>query len=311
MTTTTQTKTFTTWQNAFQTHIAATYEGHTLKAIEQHTRVLAAWYQQAFQREFDPFTLTNYALKLYRTESLKTVLANTWNARRWALNILINWLGKPELMEGITDMESGAVSTKHRALTLVEYRWLNDAMEANILSAKTDEKRRLAIRDRALVTVMLQAGCRVAEATDLNWEDITINERSGEAIIRSGKGAKQRVVQLNKYVRAALKAWHEATPNAAAGAIFQGANGNERLTTRTAQRIVEELARQINVPDLTCHWLRYTAAKMCERHNHERGLSRSEVVRLCQLMLGHYSYDQTDRYLRSGTEERQSAMDWE
>jgi len=305
-----QLTTLTTWQEAFEAHIQANYQGHTLKAIQQHIRVLAAWYQDQFQREFDPFTLTNYALKLYRSDSIQTRLANTWNARRWALNILINWLGKPELMQDIDEMESGAVSTKHRALTPLEYRWLNDRLEANINAARTDEKRRLAIRDRALVSVMLQAGARVGEVTVIHWSDITINERSGELIIRSGKGAKQRVVQLNKYARAALSAWHEVCGNATATAIFQGA-GTETLSTRTAQRIVEELGRQINVEDLTCHWLRYTAAKMCERHNSQRGLSRSEVVRLCQLMLGHYSYDQTDKYLRSGTEERQSAMDWE
>lgn len=300
----------TAWQASFTDHIAVRYEGKTLSTLQQHIRHFSAWYAQAFQREIDPQTLTNYALKLYRSDSEKKVAVNTWNGRRWALGILAAWLERPEILEGVELMEQQEASSKHRALTQVEYRWLNDALEANIDAAKTDEKHRLALRDRALVHTMLHCLTRVFEATALRWEDIIINDRSGEMIIRRGKGAKRRIVQMNKHIRASFLAWKDICGNPTSGPVFPG-DGVETLTTRTAQRIAKDLAIQINVPDLTCHWLRYTGAKTMERHNHERGLHRSEVVRLVQNALGHSTWEMTDRYLRSGIEERQSAMDWE
>lgn len=307
----------TPWQISEETnfiaHIEANYNNAlTISAIYQHTRVLARWYEEAFKRPFVPAALTGYALETFQHHSLniEKVTANTWNARYWAIDILCKWLGMPDLINSIEMKNTGIASAKHRALTPVEYRRLNDQMEADIRAAKTDTARMLALRNRALVCLMLQAGLRVFEAVATTRQDITLGERSGEIIVRNGKGAKQRIVQANKHLRSALNAWHEENQNTTATAIFQGANGKP-ITTRTAQRIVQDLTQRIGSPDLTCHCLRYTAAKMCERHNHERGLSRSEVVRLCQNMLGHSTYDQTDTYLKSGIEERQSAMDWE
>ena len=303
-------QTLLTWQDAFEAHIVATYNGNTLKAIRQHVRQFEAWYTQAFQRDLDPAALTNYALSLYRAESVAQVQPATWNARLWAITILLNWLGIQHLLEGIEQMQSAGTSAKHRALTPLEYRRLNDALEASIHAARTEEQRRRAIRDRALISLMLQTGARVGEAVRVRWEDVTIGERSGELNIRRGKGGKQRTVQLNKHIRAALSAWRDEHTAPAAGFIFER-DAQNHITERTAQRLISDLGTAIGTPGITCHWLRYTAAKLCERHNHERGLNRSEVVRLVQSMLGHTSYDTTDRYLKSGIEERQSAMDWE
>jgi len=313
-----QLSTITPWRLSQETnfiaHIEANFDNtKTINAIYQHIRVLARWYENAFQRPFEPAALTGYALETFQHHSLniEKVTANTWNARYWAIDILCKWLSMPDLIESIGMKNAGAASARYRALTPVEYRRLNDLMEADIRAAKTDTAKNLALRNRALICLMLQAGMRVFEAVAPTWADLTINERSGEIIIRNGKGAKQRVVQVNKHLRTALSAWKsELAPNSATTAIFKGANG-KTITTRTAQRIVEDLAQRIGAPDITCHCLRYAAAKMCERHNSDRGLSRSEVVRLVQNMLGHSTYDMTDRYLKSGVEERQSAMDWE
>ncbi|MFW5720609.1 MAG: tyrosine-type recombinase/integrase [Candidatus Dojkabacteria bacterium] len=53
-------------------------------------------------------------------------------------------------------------------------------------------------RDYALVVLMAYTGVRISEALDVKLSDF--NLQSGECIIRSGKGAKQRIVPLNNRV---------------------------------------------------------------------------------------------------------------
>ncbi|WP_088554049.1 tyrosine-type recombinase/integrase, partial [Calderihabitans maritimus] len=63
------------------------------------------------------------------------------------------------------------------------------------------------VRDIALVTLLLHTGLRVSEVCALTLEDITLRERSGVVVVRSGKGSKRREVPLNATARKALKNW--------------------------------------------------------------------------------------------------------
>lgn len=53
-------------------------------------------------------------------------------------------------------------------------------------------------RDYALVTLLAYTGLRISEALDIKMDDF--NLQSGECIVRSGKGGKQRIVPLNEKV---------------------------------------------------------------------------------------------------------------
>jgi hypothetical protein len=78
--------------------------------------------------------------------------------------------------------------------------------------------------------------------------------------VRYGKGDKERRVQLHKEARRALRLWRDVRPASASVNLFG-------VSKRTLQRNVEQLGAQIGVPDLTCHWLRYTFAKRLEKNN--------------------------------------------
>ena len=54
-----------------------------------------------------------------------------------------------------------------------------------------------AVRNYAVVQVLLQTGMRLDECSQLTLADIEFGERSGRATIRSGKGNKARTVPLN------------------------------------------------------------------------------------------------------------------
>jgi integrase/recombinase XerD len=294
----------TTWQDAFTAHIEKTYHNENTAALaNQHINVFVRWYEAAFNETFNPSLLTNYALVMYRNHSLKVakVEASTWNSRHWSLNIFCAWLGSPELMQGIEQQGGEIISEKHRALDQNEYHHLIQHCQREIRAEVTQFGNWTAVRDYALVMVMLSAGLRVAECAALDTDDIIIGERSGTIIVRNGKGSKQRKVAIERNIlRPALRAWNEHRANATAMALFINARG-ERLTTRTIQRIVENIGRKISVPDLTPHWLRYTFAKGME----QRGVALESI----RTLLGHENIETTKRYLRSSIAELQSAVE--
>ena len=294
----------TTWQEAFTAHIEKTYSNQNTAALaNQHINVFVRWYEATFNETFNPAMLTNYDLVMYRNHSLKIVKveASTWNSRHWALGIFCAWLEMSELMQGIEQQGGEIISEKHRALDKSEYDHLIKHCQREIRAEVTTFGNWTAVRDYAMVMVMLSAGLRVSECAALDTDDIIIGERSGTVIVRNGKGDKQRKVPIEKDIlRPALRAWSEERANATAKALFISESGN-RLCRRTLERIVTDIGIKIGVPDLTPHWLRYTFAKGME----QRGVSLETI----RVLLGHENIETTKRYLRSSLAELQSAVE--
>lgn len=294
-----------TFQSYLQTeHRKVTRRQLSSKSITlavQHVRVFGLWYEAKFNQAFDPTTLTNYDLTLYRAWSLEKekVKAATWNSRHWALGLLCAWLGSSDLMDGIEQKDQVRASTKHRSLTQDEYHRLIHTIEQDTRRTVTPFEYLSAHRNRAAVILMLH-GLRVEEVSLVTADDITINERSGNVLVRNGKGSKERNVPLNLLARQALASYLDllaASPKSGTLSAVSLFN----LSTRTLQRIVEDLGKRINVPDLTPHWLRYTCGKRLE--------ANGTPIETIRDILGHNSIETTRRYLRSSMEDLQSAME--
>lgn len=80
------------------------------------------------------------------------------------------------------------------------------ALSRRDVSKLLDEaaRTRHAVRDGALVTLLVQTGLRVSEVCQLQWRDVVVGERSGQVTVRAGKGNKDRVVPLAVDSRKAL-----------------------------------------------------------------------------------------------------------
>ncbi|MCB0192099.1 MAG: tyrosine-type recombinase/integrase [Anaerolineae bacterium] len=68
------------------------------------------------------------------------------------------------------------------------------------------------LRDMALVELLLGTGLRVSEVLALQAEDVVLNSRSGEVIVRRGKGGIQRRIPLITSVRSALRQYLDSQP---------------------------------------------------------------------------------------------------
>lgn len=303
-----------TWQDQFKTYLQVDHRKVTRRQLSdssiqtamQRVREFSLWYEAEFKQAFNPAELVNYHFTTFRKHSLNEakVKARTWNSRFWALGIFCAYLGTPELLEGVTGKKHNQLSEKYRSLTKKERHDLHVSYQKDIRGAVTPFDYYCSVRDYAMFTVMLEAGLRVAECAALDLEDIVIGERSGSALVRDGKGEKERLAPLpggdEYFVRSALKEWIAVRGAAQTSALWLGKE-TKRLSARSMERIVKGVSSRIGSPDITPHCLRYEFAKNLQR----KGMDVIDISRL----LGHNSIEVTKRYLRSSMDDLLSAME--
>jgi site-specific recombinase XerD len=161
-------------------------------------------------------------------------------------------------------------------------------------------------RDRAIMELLLRTGLRIGELADLDAGDARLTQRTGELVIRHGKGARRRVVPLNRAARAALRTWfvdrqqHPTAPARDRGPLWISRTG-EQLSVRSITKLVTKVMAAARVEE-TAHGLRHTLATRLVRE-HGRDLA------LVADVLGHSDVNTTRRYARSELEDRRAALE--
>src|SRR5919199_706309 len=142
-------------------------------------------------------------------------------------------------------------------------------------------------RNLAILLLLRHTGLRVGELCNLRLSDISISERKGSVLVRSGKGDKDRIVPLNHDVRESLDAYLAVRPTVNDDHLFIGQRG-EPLQTDAVQLVVRKFARRAGLAGVTPHVLRHTFAK----HVLDAGEDLATVSRL----LGHERLETTAIY---------------
>jgi len=172
-----------------------------------------------------------------------------------------------------------------------QWRLVREA-ERSIQAAGTPQRRRLAVRDWALLIFMLNTGLRISEICALQIDDVQIMERSGWAWVRKGKGAKARKVPLNAEARHALRAWIEVRGDDR-GRLFG-------MSASAVQRRLAEIGRRAGLR-VSPHMLRHTLAKNLI----DAGAGLPEVAAI----LGHSSLNATRVYVTPGERDLERAVE--
>jgi integrase/recombinase XerC len=162
--------------------------------------------------------------------------------------------------------------------------------EAARLLDKMDVEGPLGLRDLAVLEVLYGTGVRVSELCGLDIDDLD----SGRGTMRVlGKGNKERTVPIGEPAARAVGDWLRAGRPALVSersgpALFLGTRGG-RLHPTSARRIVHARIAEVGeVPDLSPHGLRHSAAT----HLLEGGAD----LRSVQEILGHASLQTTQIY---------------
>ena len=158
-------------------------------------------------------------------------------------------------------------------------------------------------RDRALVQFLVSTGCRISEALGLDRTDFP---RSGNRLVVTGKGSKQRSVYLTGDAREAMEDFLTTREDACLALFINfdrsaGDDRERRLTSAGARYIVKQVRRQVGAWSFKSpHVARHTAAT-----------TLLEVtggdVRLVQEVLGHANLNTLQGYTKIVDSRKQEA----
>jgi len=203
-----------------------------------------------------------------------------------AIRSCLRWLAREGMME--RDLSNGITLPKleQRLPKPIDPDELARLLAA-LPSSNVAEK-----RDRALVQFLISTGCRISEALALDRTDFP---RSGNRLIVTGKGSKQRAVYLTTDARSALEDYLGAREDACM-ALFVNFDRSvrddrgRRLTGAGARFIVRRIRRELGAWSFKSpHVARHTTAT-----------TLLEVtggdVRLVQEVLGHANLNTTQIY---------------
>ena len=277
---------------------------HTIRAYQSDLRTFARWFEQTNGQVLEPHLVTRMDLREYRQHLLRVerLAASTINRRLQAIRTYLRWAQERGLREGVPEVrEIRQQAQAPRWLSKTEEAALRRAAERAVQSAalRSEQGRRWAVRNRALLLFLLNTGLRAEEACALQLNDLELGERKGRVCVQRGKGRKQRRVPLNAEARRALAAWLTVRPEVEHQWVFVGQRGNP-ITPSALRRIVSSLAYQARV-DATPHTLRHTFAKRLV----DAGVSLEQVAAL----LGHANLNTTRTYLTPGAQDLARAVE--
>jgi site-specific recombinase XerD len=150
-------------------------------------------------------------------------------------------------------------------------------------------------RDRAIIQVLMRAGLKLGELTQLRLGDVYLDVRQPYMEVRGTSDEPGRTIPLDAELCDALRSYLTKRQSApGVDCVFVNRDGRT-LSTRSVQRLLHRCARAAGLDGLTTQALRYVYA----RNIYESCQDLEEVGRL----LGHRHLATTIRYLRSTVDE--------
>jgi len=147
-------------------------------------------------------------------------------------------------------------------------------------------------KSRLMLSLIYACGFRVSELTHLRVSNLDFEEMIG--YVRQGKGKKDRVFNIPRFLASRLKKQAEKQKEANHEFLFTGSKGN--LSDRNIQKIVRDTAKKAKInKKVSPHTLRHSFAT----HLLENGTD----IRLIQELLGHADLSTTQIYTHVSTEE--------
>ncbi len=297
--------------DAFHRYLAETKSPRTVAGYARDLRLFARWFEQTNKEPLTPQALTPTDLREYRQRLLNVEKARpaTINRRLAAIRAYVDWARQAELID--TNPANGV---KGVAEQKAAPKWLDKKERHGLLrevardlnAAQTEPARWQAIRDQAIVIMLLNTGLRISELCALDMNDVEIGERKGVVHVRAGKGEKARGVPLNKTARDSLRAWLKVRRRAddehkddVVKSVFVGQRGDP-LQPRAVQRLLADLGHRARV-EVTPHVLRHSFAKSLI----DAGVSIDQVATL----LGHSNLNTTRLYTTPGAKDLERAVE--
>ena len=180
------------------------------------------------------------------------------------------------------------ISTGSKSLRLPKTLSVEKVIEVIESISSTDGN---TSRNKLIFEFLYGTGARISELVNTDLDDIDIE--SNIVKIRFGKGSKQRIIPLGKQLKIAINNYLTRERNALASSkkscnsLLLNSRG-ARLSRQSIWEVINKIALQNNLAELTPHTLRHAFAT----HLLEGGAD----VRVVQELLGHSSVNTTQIY---------------
>lgn len=250
--------------NEFVTHLDS--QDYKLGTVENYRVCLTQffkWFEQELSQT-DPAHVTPLDIRQYRDKMKENYKPKTINKRLTILSVFFRWCAgqgytATDPTQGIKRMTEAKRAP--RWLSRVEVYAILRAAAAAVQVAKLKGNsftERVAVRQQAIIVVMLNTGVRVSELCDLLLKDLSLSERSGQLTIRWGKGDKYREIPLNKDARQAVRVWLDTRKSESDYLFTTDKNG--RMTRQLVSWHLDEIGKAAGVK-FSPHVLRHTFGK--------------------------------------------------
>lgn len=271
----------------------------TVDAHLQDVRVFGRWFTEHTGQEMIAEHVTSTDLRAYHQHSaeVERVRPATWNRRRISLALFCQWgyeTGQTAYnpFQGVPVMDE--VDSSPRWLDKTDYARLMRRAEQSANTAQSDHGRKTAVRNQAMISLMVHSGLREGEVAALTASDLLLGDRKGAVTIRNAKGNKTRRIPLGREARRALGAWLEMQSFVEDASLFGG------ISTRQIQRVVKQIGREAGV-QVTPHQLRHTMLKRFI----DAGGQLTEAAKIA----GHARLETTKIYTQPGWEDLEAAVE--
>lgn len=167
-------------------------------------------------------------------------------------------------------------------------RYLNEQEYARVKLAAES----FSVRDRALILFLFSSGCRRAEVSNLNIQDINLEQRTAKVM---GKGKKLRTVHFSEECALILKDYLQTRSYGEMEPLFMNRKGR-RLLPKGIYEITKKLGKKAGLKQLLHpHIFRHTFATNM--------LARGAEIEFIADEMGHANLNTTRNYARIPTED--------
>jgi len=158
--------------------------------------------------------------------------------------------------------------------------------EAQKLLKQPNKRYPTGLRNKAIMSLMLHCGLRLAEATNLRPGSINLTK--GKLRIINGKGNKDRDLAIPEYLVDLLEAWRKIRPK---GDYFFSTLKGKKLSDRYIQQMVGRYALKagINNKKISPHTLRHSYATQFYK--------QTKDIETLRRILGHTDIGTTTIYI--------------
>lgn len=171
-----------------------------------------------------------------------------------------------------------------------------DTNEAKKLLDMPNKRYPTGVRNKAMISIMLNMGLRVSEVANLRFYDVSLNNRKLRVV--NGKNGKDRDLIIPGYTLELFEKWVNIRPES--NYFFSTLNG-EKLLIRYLQAMIKRYNEKINLQkNISPHSLRHTFATEFYK--------QTKDIETLRKILGHSNISTTQIYVTLANIEVENAM---